>query len=128
LLGYVGWKMRQAHLDNREARRREALQHEATDLKRSLSRADASPQEYFSQASRAIQLKTALAKDLDPNTVDAEVAASVFQADENTRLRLRHLFEKSDEVRYSGGGQNGIRLVPPETRTEVLDLIDSLRR
>jgi hypothetical protein len=128
LLGYLAWQMRRAHLDNREARRREALQHEATDLKRSLSRADASPQEYFSQASRAIQLKTALAKDLDPNTVDAEVAASVFQADENTRLRLRHLFEKSDEVRYSGGGQNGIRLVPPETRTEVLDLIDSLRR
>ncbi len=41
--------------------------------------------------------------------VDAEVAASVFQADENTRLRLRHLFEKSDEARYSGAGQNGIR-------------------
>jgi len=127
LLGYVGWKIRQAHLDNREARRREALQHEAIELQRSLRRDDASPQEYFSRASRAVQLKTALAKNLDPNTVDAEVAASVFQADENTRLRLHHLFEKSDEVRYSGGGQNGIRLVPTETRTEVLDLIESLR-
>jgi hypothetical protein len=73
-------------------------------------------------------LKTALAKNLDPNTVDAEVAASVFQADEDTRVRLHHLFEKSDEVRYSGAGQNGIRLVPPETRTEVLDLIESLRK
>lgn len=128
LLGYVGWKTRQAHLDNREARRREAFQHEAAELQRSLGRHDASPQEYFSRASRAVQLKTALAKNLDPNTVDAEVAASVFQADENTRVRLRHLFEKSDEVRYSGAGQNGLRLVPPETRTEVLDLIESLRR
>jgi hypothetical protein len=127
LLGYVGWRMRQAHLDNREAQRREALQHEATELQRSLRREDASPQEYFSQASRAVQLKTALARNVDPNTVDAEVAASVFQADENTRLRLRHLFEKSDEVRYSGGGQNGIRLVPAETRKEVLDLVDNLR-
>lgn len=127
LLGYVGWKIRKAQLNNREARRREALQHEATELQRSLRRDDASPREYFSRASRAVQLKTALAKNLDPNTVDAELAASAFHADEETRLRLRHLFEKSDEVRYSGSGQNGIRLVPPETRNEVLDLIERLR-
>ena len=127
LLAYVGWKMRQARLDNREARRREALQDEATELQRSLHRNDASPQDYFSRASRAVQLKTALAKNLDPNTVDAELAASTFHADEETRLRLRHLFEKSDEVRYSGSSQNGIRQVPPETRNEVLDLIESLR-
>jgi hypothetical protein len=127
LLGYVGWKMRQAHLDNRDAQRREALQHEATELQRSLRRSDASPQEYFSRASRAVQLKTALAKNLDPNTVDAEIAASAFDADEETRRRLRHLFEKSDEVRYSGSGQNGMRLVPPEMRNEVLELIESLR-
>jgi hypothetical protein len=127
LLGYVGWKMRQAHLGNREAQRREALMQEATELQRSLRRDDASPQDYFSRASRAIQLKTALAKNLDPNTVDAEVASLVFQADEKTRLRLRHLFEKSDEARYSGSGQNGIWQVPPETRNDVLDLIESLR-
>jgi hypothetical protein len=127
LLGYAGWKIRQAHLDNREARRREALQHEATELQRSLRRDDTSTQEYFSRASRAIQLKTALARNVDPNMVDAELAASAFHADEATRLRLRHLFEKSDEVRYSGSGQNGTRAVPPETRNDVLDLIESLR-
>jgi hypothetical protein len=127
LLGYVGWKMRQAHLDNREARRREALQHEATELQRSLRRDDTSTQEYFSRASRAIQVKTALARNVDPNMVDAELAASAFHADEATRLRLRHLFEKSDEVRYSGSGQNGTRVVPLETRNDVLDLIESLR-
>ena len=127
LLGYVGWKIRRAHLDNREAQRREALQHEAAALQRSLRSEDTPPQEYFSRASRAIQLKTALARNLDPNTVDAEIAASAFHADEETRRRLHHLFEKSDEVRYSGSGGNGIRPIPPETRTEVLDLIESLR-
>ena len=127
LLSYVGWKIRRAHLDNREAQRREALQHEAAELQRSLRRNDASPQEYFSRASRAVQLKTALAKNLDPNTVDAEIAASAFRADEETRQRLRHLFEKSDEVRYSGSGQNGMSVVPAETRNDVLDLIESLR-
>jgi hypothetical protein len=127
LLGYVGWRIRRARLDNREAQRREALQHEATELQRSLRRNDASTQEYFSRASRAVQLKTALAKNLDPNVVDAELAASTFHADDETRLRLRQLFERSDEARYSGGGQNGIRQVPPETQNEVLALIESLR-
>jgi hypothetical protein len=127
LVAYVGWKIRRAHLDNREAQRREALQHEAAELQRSLRQNDASPQEYFSRASRAIQLKTALAKNLDPNTVDAEIAASAFRADEETRQRLRHLFEKSDEVRYSGSGQNGMSVVPAETRNDVLDLIENLR-
>lgn len=126
LLGFAGWKIRRARLDNRDARRREALQHEATALRRSLRRADASPQEYFSIASRAVQLKAALAQNVDPNSVDAETAASVFQTDEMTRNRLRRLFEKSDEARYSGG-HNGIRLLPAETRNEVLDLIENLR-
>ena len=127
LLAFAGWKIRKAHLDNRELQRREALQREAVELHRSLRRDDVSPQEYFSRASRTIQLKTALAKNIEPNVVDADVAATVFRADENTRLRLRHLFEKSDEVRYSGDGHNGIRLVPPDTRREVLELIDNLR-
>lgn len=127
LLGFAGWKIRKAHLDNRELQRREALQREAAELHRSLRRDDVSPQEYFSRASRAIQLKTALAKNIEPNAVDADVAATVFRADENTRLRLRHLFEKSDEVRYSGDGHNGIRLVPPDTRREVLELIENLK-
>src|SRR5262249_10532667 len=127
LLGYCGWRMRQTHLNNREVRRREALQHEARELQQSLRRNWTSPEEYFSRASRAVQLKTALAKNLDPNTVDAEVAASAFQADDATRRRLQHLFETSDEVRYSGGGQNGAPQVSPETRNEVLELIESLR-
>jgi hypothetical protein len=126
LLGFAGWKIRRAHLDNRDARRREALQHEVAALQRSLRREDVSPQEYFSSASRAIQLKTALARNVDPNSVDAEAAATAFHTDEMTRNRLRRLFEKSDEARYSGG-QNGIRLLPAETRNEVLDLIDNLR-
>jgi hypothetical protein len=126
LLGLAGWKIRQANLDNRDARRREALQHEAAALQRSLRREDVSPQEYFSSASRAVQLKTAMAKDIDPNLVDAETAALAFRADEITRNRLRRLFEKSDEARYSGG-HNGIRLLPTETRNEVLELIENLR-
>jgi len=126
LLGLVAWKIRVAHLSNRELQRREALQHEAAALQRSLRREDVSPEEYFSKASRAVQLKTALVRNVDPAAVDADIAASTFGMDEATRTRLRRLFEKSDEARYSGGG-NGIRLLPAETRNEVLELIDNLR-
>ncbi len=127
VLGYIAMKVRQARLNDREARRRETLQTEAAELQRSLRRDDTPSHDYFSRASRAVQLKTALARNVDPNTVDADLAASVFQTDEATRLRLRQLFEKSDEVRYSGSGQNGDAVVSPETRKEVLGLIDSLR-
>jgi len=126
LAGLVTWRIRVARANNREARRREALQHEAAALQRSLRREDVSPEEYFSRASRAVQLKTALLQNVDPNSVDADTAAAAFRIDEATRLRLRRLFEKSDEARYSGGG-NGIRLLPAETRNEVLELIDNLR-
>ncbi|PYI94097.1 MAG: hypothetical protein DME97_04315 [Verrucomicrobia bacterium] len=126
LLGFVAWKIRVAHLNNRELQRREALQHEAAALQRSLRREDVSPEEYFSKASRAVQLKTALVRNVDPAAVDADIAASTFGMDEATRTRLRRLFEKSDEARYSGVG-NGIRLLPAETRNEVLELIDNLR-
>lgn len=126
LLAFLGWKARQAQLANREARDREALQHEAAALQRSLRGGNASPQEYFAWASRAVQLKTALAKGLDPNVVDAELAASTFRADPEMQRRLRHLFEKSDEARYSGE-QNGNHLLAAETRKEVLELIDNLR-
>ncbi|MFL6521510.1 MAG: BatD family protein [Chthoniobacterales bacterium] len=126
LLGFIGWKIRRAHLNNREAQRREALQHEAIAIQRSLRREEFSPEEYFSRASRAVQLKTALLQNVDPNSVDAEAAARAFRMDEAMRLRLRRLFEKSDEARYSGSG-NGVRLVPAETRDEVLELIDNLR-
>jgi hypothetical protein len=126
LLGFVAWKIRVAHLNNRELQRREALQHEAAALQRSLRREDVAPGEYFSKASRAVQLKTALVRNVDPAAVDADIAASTFGMDDATRTRLRRLFEKSDEARYSGGG-NGIRLLPAETRNEVLELIDNLR-
>jgi hypothetical protein len=71
-------------------------------------------------------LKTALARNLDPNVVDADVAAAAFRMDEESRDRLRRLFEKSDEARYSGYG-NGSPALPAETRNQVLELIDNLK-
>jgi len=96
---------------------------------RKLHRKDAPPREYYAEASRVIRLKTALAssdRGIDPNTVDVETAADTFKLDTDSRDRLRHLFEQSDEWQYSGA-HNGPGRISPENRREVLELIENLK-
>jgi hypothetical protein len=126
LLGFAGWKIRQAKIDNRDARRRAALQQESSELLRKLRRSELSPQEYFSNASRVVRVKTALAKNINPNAVDAETAAKAFDLGEHERAQLRTLFERSDELRFSGSG-NGSDKILSDEREEVLRLLESLR-
>src|SRR5213595_350846 len=125
LLGFVGWKIRQAKIDNLEAQRTAALQQESGELLRKLLRCELSPQEYFSNASRVVRVKTALVKNLNPNAVDAETAAKAFDLGEHERAQLRTLFDRSDELRFSGSG-NGAKTISSEEREEVLRLLESL--
>jgi hypothetical protein len=129
LIGFAGWKIRRARIDNREAQRIAALRHEATDLMHKLHRNDVSPREYYAEASRVVRLKAALAsgnRRVDPNMVDVETAAETFKLNSDSRDRLRRLFEQSDEWQYSGA-HNGPGRVAPESRREVLELIENLR-
>ena len=126
LLGFIGWRIRQAKIDNRDAQRMAALQQESTELLRKLRRSELSPQEYFSNASRVVRVKTALAKNINPNAVDAETAAKAFDLSEHERAQLRTLFERSDELRFSGSG-NGAGKISSDEREEVLRLLESLR-
>src|SRR5437868_9393502 len=126
LLGFVGWKIRQAKIDNLEAQRTAALQQESGELLRKLRRGELSPQEYFSNASRVVRVKTALVKNLNPNAVDAETAAKAFDLGEHERAQLRTLFDRSDELRFSGSG-NEAKTISSEEREEVLRLLESLR-
>src|SRR5215813_11526593 len=125
LLVFAGWKVRRARLDDREARRIGALQHEAAELMHKLRRDDASPREYYAEASRVVRLKAALASRnrVDPNAVDAETAAETFKLDTDSRERLRRLFEQNDEWQYSGT-HNGPGEISPENRRDVLELIE----
>jgi hypothetical protein len=129
LLSFCFWKIRRARIDNREARRIAALQHEAAELMHKLRRSDASPREYYAEASRAVRVKTALAarsREIDPNTVDVETAADTFNLNNDSRDQLRRLFEQSDEWQYSGT-HNGPGRISPENRREVLELIEHLK-
>ena len=126
LIGFAGWKIRQARINNREARRIAALQHEAVALMRKLHRSDASPREYYAEASRVVRVKAALARNVDPNTVDVETAADTFGLNGDSRERLRRLFEQSDELQYSGT-HNGSEKISPESRRDVLELIEHLK-
>src|SRR5438552_3388992 len=129
LIGFAGWKIRRTRIDNREAQRVAALRHEATDLMHKLHRNDVSPREYYAEASRVVRLKAALAsgnRRIDPNMVEVETAAETFKLNSDSRDRLRRLFEQSDEWQYSGA-HNGPGRVSPESRREVLELIENLR-
>src|SRR5881398_1049898 len=129
LLLFAGWKIRRTRLDDREARRIGALQHEAAELMHKLRRDDASPREYYAEASRVVRLKAALAsrnRGIDPNAVDAETAAETFKLDTDSRDRLRRLFEQNDEWQYSGT-HNGPGRISPENRHDVLELIENLK-
>jgi hypothetical protein len=126
LLGFAGWQIHRAKIGDREAQRMAARQQEMSKLLRELRRGDVSPQVYFSQAARVVQLKTAAVRNINPNAVDAETAAQTFQLDEEERTRLRALFERSDELRFSGSG-NGAGRVSNNEREEVLRLVENLR-
>src|SRR5215468_6978826 len=129
LFVFAGWKVRRLRLDDREARRIGALQHEATELMNKLRRDDASPREYYAEASRVVRLKAALAsrnRAVDPNAVDAETASETFKLDTDSRDQLRRLFEKNDEWQYSGT-HNSPGQISPENRRDVLELIEHLK-
>ena len=98
-------------------------------LMHKLRRDEASPREYYAEASRVVRLKAALAsgnRGIDPNVVDAETAANTFKLDTDSRDRLRRLFEQNDEWQYSGT-HNGPGRISPENRRDVLELIENLR-
>src|SRR5262249_37558568 len=129
LFVFAGWKIRRRRLDDREARRIGALQHEAAELMHKLRRDDASPREYYAEASRVVRLKAALAarnRAIDPNRWDAESSSETFKLDTDWRDRLRRLFEQNDEWQYSGT-HNGPGRISPESRRDVLELIENLR-
>jgi len=129
LIGFAVWKIRRARINNRQAQRIAALHHEAAELMHNLRRKDASPREYYAEASRVVRVKTALAsagRGIDPNIVDAETAADTFKLNSDERDRLRRLFEQSDEWQYSGA-HNGPGRISPENRHEVLELIENLK-
>ena len=120
----AGWKIRRTRHLNRAAIRVAQWQRESDDLLRKLRRDDLAPREYFADASRVVQLKTALKENLEPTTVDADVAAHAFALDEEQSRRLHRLFDTSDELRYSGRANGS---VSPDRRREALELIEFLR-
>jgi hypothetical protein len=128
LIGFFGWEMRKRRLENRALQQITAWEHEMTELQRKLRRAADSPDQYFAGALRIVQLKTALSsrsRGIEPNAVDAETAVATFDLPDEQRDRMRELFRRSDELRYSGRPNGNVK-VAEETRREVLELIDLL--
>ncbi len=126
LIGFIAWMTRRARLADRDARRAAALQQQIVALQRKLRSSDARSEQYLADASRAVQLKTALKANVNPDAVDSATVSSVFRADDATRRRLEQLFQQRDEIRYSGGSHNGSGKLSDDDRRHVLELIESL--
>ena len=126
LLAFLGWQWQRQRAGDRERNRALRLQQETAELERELKRESGSPQEYFAQAARAVQLKTALRRAVNPNTVDADAAVAAFRLDAAAEARLRRLFEQSDELRYSGA-PNGRDALSAEERNQIRELVENLR-
>lgn len=126
VLGLLGWKVQIARASNRAALRAAQLQHEKDELLRKLRRDRLGPREYFSDASRVVQLKTALKEsNIEPASVDADTATRIFALDQEQSERMRRLFAKSDELRYSGGATSA-GVTASDGEREALELIESL--
>ena len=127
LAGFVTWRVRRARADNREAQRVAELQHQAAELERRLrSPNGASPQEYLANASRTVQLKTALAKNIDPNLVDAEAAATAFRLDENQRRACGSSSLRAMKC-ATAEATTADKRFRPKAGSEILELVENLR-
>src|SRR5436190_3730945 len=125
-LGLIVWKVQNVRASNRAAVRAAQLQQERDALLPKLRHDALAPGEDFADASRVVQVKTALKEtNVEPATVDAETAARVFALDAERSERMRRLFATSDEFRYSGVA-NGQHALSGDGQRETLELIESL--
>src|SRR5947208_13890988 len=100
-LGVMGWKVQNVRASNRAALRAAQLQHESDELLRKLRRDQLAPREYFSDASRLVQLKTTLKQtNIEPGTVDADTDASAFDLNAKKIERNRGLFPTMKDMSY----------------------------
>ena len=121
------WKVRAARRRNLHAVRTAALQREADELRRKLRRKDSRPADFYADASRAIQVRSALLSGTDPERIDVAEATRVLRADEQARAQIRTIFERRDELRYSGSA-NGFDSLPQDERERLVEFVEELQR
>lgn len=124
VLGAGARRIQKKRAANRSALRTAAWNRESDALLRKLRHDQSPPREYFTDASRFVQLRTALKENVEPGSVDADTAARAFKLSEGRSESLRRLFAMSEELRYSGSANGS---VSPQRREEALELIESLR-
>jgi hypothetical protein len=127
LIAYSIWKVRSARRRNLHAVRTAALQREADALRRKLRRSDSRPADFYANASRVIQIRSALLSGTDPDRIDAAAATKALRVDENAQAQIRTIFERRDELRYSGSA-NGFDSLPQDEREQLVEFVEELQR
>ncbi len=127
LLAFLAWKVVQARQRDAAASRMAAWQRELGNLRKRLRNGREKPAEFFADASRILQIRTALLSGSDPNTVSATEAGKVLQTDDQTRARIHEIFDRRDEFRYSGSSNSGASLGAGD-REHFAQLVEDLSR
>ncbi len=127
LLGLIGWRFQHARRRDENALRIAAWQRELGDLRRRLRRSKEQPADFFANASRILQIRTALLTGRDPETVSASQAGEALNTDDQTRARIREIFDRRDELRYSGS-TNGDGSSGANDREDLAQLVEDLSR
>ncbi len=123
---YLAWRIVGARKRDLAAVRTAALQREVEALRRKLRRRDSRPADFYADASRAIQIQSALLSGSDPERIDAAAATKVLDVDESAREQISTIFEHRDELRYSGSA-NGFDSLPQDERERLAKFVEDLR-
>lgn len=97
------------------------LRHKKAELMDRLSNATIDPQSFYDAAMQIIQLEAAChLPGHIPSSIGADQACDSKPLDQNTRERIRAIFDTCEEYRYAGSGAEKIS---PEKRAEIIETL-----
>ncbi len=120
----AGWRARRQDAANQRAAR---LARQQDDLQRALRREDTGRREFYTAAARLAQLRVGAGAGQSSTGLSAADIARMKGLDDRTAGSVREIFDRHEELAYSGGAA-AETLVPSEERQDVLATLANIGR
>ncbi len=122
--GTAGWRARARNASNQRAAQ---LARQQSELQRALRREDAGRREFYTAATRLAQLRAGVAASGPDASLSAADIARVKRLDAPTANSVREIFDRHEELAYSGGPAAQTP-VPADERRGVLATLETIGR
>lgn len=122
--GLAGWRTRTRDAANQRAAQ---LARQQADLQRALRREDTGRREFYTAATRLAQLRVGAAAGQPDGSLSAADIVRVKGLDPQTAGSVREIFDRHEELAYSGGAAAETP-VPSEERRGVLATLETISR